>query len=87
MISAGGNDHNHGANEVFEAKPAQGPMDDFSITRPEAIAPAGNVGGHGSPGNDARQQRRPRPTPEPVSPELPEEPQEENNNHQVDELA
>jgi hypothetical protein len=62
-------------------------MDDFSITRPEAITPAGNAGGHGSPGNDARQQRRPRPTPEPALPELAEEPREEDNTHQIDELA
>lgn len=66
-------------------------MDDFSITRPEAITPASNAGGHGSPGNDARQQRRPRPTPEPVTPEpaseINEEPHEEDNTHQIDELA
>ena len=62
-------------------------MDDFSITRPEAITPAGNAGGHGSPGNDARQQRRPRPAPEPPPPELAEEPREEDNTHQIDELA
>jgi len=62
-------------------------MDDFSITRPEAITPAGNVGGQGSPGNDSRQQRRPRPAPEPVSPEPPEEHPEEGPTHQIDELA
>lgn len=62
-------------------------MDDFSITRPEAITPAGNAGGHGSPGNDARQQRRPRPAPEPALPELSEEPHEEGSTHQIDELA
>jgi hypothetical protein len=62
-------------------------MDDFSITRPEAITPAGNAGGHGSPGNDARQQRRPRPTPEPVTPDPAEESHEEDNTHQIDELA
>ena len=61
-------------------------MDDFSITRPEAITPAGNAGGHGSPGNDARQ-RHPRPALEPVTPELAEEPHEEDNSHQIDELA
>jgi hypothetical protein len=66
-------------------------MDDFSITRPEAITPAGNGGGHGSPGNDARQQRRPRPVIEPVTPEPApdptEEPHEEGSTHQIDELA
>jgi hypothetical protein len=62
-------------------------MDDFSITRPEAITPADNAGGHGAPPNDARQQRRPRPAPEPVTPELAEETHEEDNNHQIDELA
>jgi hypothetical protein len=61
-------------------------MDDFSITRPEAITPAGNTGGHGSPGNDARQ-RRPRPAPEPVTPEPAEVPTDEDNTHQIDELA
>ena len=60
-------------------------MDDFSITRPEAITPAGNAGGHGTPGNDARQQRRP--APEPVTPEPAEESREEDNTHQIDELA
>lgn len=62
-------------------------MDDFSITRPEAITPAGNAGGHGSPGNDARQQRRPRPAPEPMTPEPAEASREEDDTHQIDELA
>ena len=62
-------------------------MDDFSITRPEAITPAGNAGGHGASGNDARQQRRPRLAPEPVTPEPAEVPPEEDNTHQIDELA
>jgi hypothetical protein len=62
-------------------------MDDFSITRPEAITPANNAGGHGSPGNDARQQRRPRPAPEAVTPDPAEESHEEDNTHQIDELA
>ncbi|HXC44430.1 MAG TPA: hypothetical protein VNY51_13015 [Candidatus Dormibacteraeota bacterium] len=62
-------------------------MDAFSITRPEAITPAGNAGGHGSSRNDARQQRRPRPAPEPATPELADAPTEEDNTHQIDELA
>jgi hypothetical protein len=62
-------------------------MDDFSITRPEAITPAGNAAGHGSPGSDARQQRRPRPAPEPATPDLADAPPEEDNSHQIDELA
>ena len=61
-------------------------MDDFSITRPEAITPASNARGHGSAGSEGRQQRRSRPAPEPVTPE-PAEPHEEDNNHQIDELA
>ena len=62
-------------------------MDDFSITRPEAITPAGNAGGHGSAGNEGRQQRRPRPDSEPVTPERNQDPPEEDNTHQIDELA
>ncbi len=87
MLSAGGNDHNHAANGVRNAKRMQERMDDFSITRPEAITPAGNAGEHGSPGNDARQQRRPRPAPEPVTSDSAQEPHEEDNTHQIDELA
>jgi hypothetical protein len=62
-------------------------MDDFSITRPEAITPAGNAGGHGSSGTDARQQRRQRPVPEPVTPDPAEVSTDEDNTHQIDELA
>jgi hypothetical protein len=87
MLFADSNDHNHAAIGVRNATRMQERMDDFSITRPEAITPAGNAGGHGSLGNDARQQRRPRPAPEPVTPEPPEEPHEEDNSHEIDELV
>lgn len=62
-------------------------MDDFSITRPEAIAPASNTGGQGSARNDARKERRPRPTAEPAAPDVPEDIHDEDNRHQIDELA